>query len=149
MRFTAVIEQTCKYKKRMKYIAETDSFVETDCYSLAYVRGVRALYGWLRESGTPPAPHLDIYIMSEREFELGDQVEVDIIGVFWRTDGDHKLAGVLTDRGIDDISQLDTREKEDLYRLYSGKYEGEGWYGRERAEETVRDFFKKTGRIIK
>jgi len=125
----------------MKYIAETDSFIEKDCYSLAYVRGVRAPYGWIRESGTPPGPHLDIYIMTDREFELGDQVEVDIIGVFWRADGDHKLVGVLTDRRIDDFSQLEDSEKEDLYRLYSGKYEGEGWYDRERAEETVREFF--------
>ncbi len=143
MQFTAKIEQTFAYPKRMKYIAETDSFIAKDCDSLGYVRNVRQPYGWIKESGTPPLPHLDVYIMTEREFELGNEVEVRIIGVFRRDDGDHKLVGVTLDRDTSDFSELSDAEKEDMRRLYGGKYKGEGWFGRETAEEIINAFFEE------
>lgn len=143
MQFTAKIEQTFAYQKRMKYIAETDSFIAKDCDSLGFVKNVRQPYGWLKQSGTPPQPHLDVYIMTERDFELGDEVEVRIIGVFWRADGDHKLVGVTLDRSISDFSELSDVEKEDMRRLYGGKYKGEGWFGKERAEEIITAFFEE------
>jgi len=143
MQFTAKIEQTFAYQKRMKYIAETDSFIAKDCDSLGFVKNVRQPYGWLKQSGTPPQPHLDVYIMTQRDFELGDEVEVRIIGVFWRADGDHKLVGVTLDRSISDFSELSDVEKEDMCRLYGGKYEGEGWFGKERAEEIITAFFEE------
>lgn len=142
MRYTARIEQTYKYRKRMKYIAETDEFIEKDCDSLAYVRGVKQPYGWLTESGTPPQPHLDVYIMTDRDYELGDRVPVTIIGVFFRCDGDHKLVGVTDDRDITDLSQLTDSEKADLHRLYSGKYEGEEWLGAQAAKKVIDEFFE-------
>lgn len=141
MQLTAKIEQTFAYRKRMKYISETDSFIEKDCDSLGFVRNVRQPYGWIKESGTPPQPHLDVYIMTEREFELGDEIVVRIIGVFRRVDGDHKLVGVTLDRDTGDFSELSDAEKEDLLRLYGGKYEGEGWFGRETAEKIINEFF--------
>lgn len=149
MEYTAIIEQTRKYRKRMKYIAVTNSFIEKDCDSLGHARNVYQPYGWIKESGTPPMPHLDVIIMTEREFELGDEVPVTIIGVFWRADGDHKLVGVLPDRKISDISRLAGEEIDALNRLYgtfdgekwSYKYEGEGWYGGERAEKVLKEFF--------
>jgi len=148
MQFTAVIEQTYNYKKRMKYIAQTNSFIATDQDSLGYVRNVRQPYGWMKESGTPPQPHLDIYLMTDVEFELGDEVPVDIIGVFWRSDGDHKLVGVLPDRQLTDFSQLNQSEKEALSRLYKGKFKGENWYGRTEAEKVINDFFTHRKIII-
>ncbi|MBE6901991.1 MAG: hypothetical protein E7478_05910 [Ruminococcaceae bacterium] len=141
MVFTAKIEQTFAYPKRMKYISSTDSFIEKDCDSLSYVRNVRQPYGWLVESGTPPCDHLDVIIMTDREFELGDTVSVKIIGVFCRNDGDHKLVAVLPDRDIEDFSQLSDTEKEDMHRLYPREDKGEGWFGRERAEEIINAFF--------
>ena len=141
MIFTAVIEQTHKYRKRMKYIAETNSFIEKGFDSLGFTKKVHQPYGWIKESGTPPMPHLDVYIMTNNEFDLGDEVPVNIIGVFWRIDGDHKLVSTLLDRKINDFSQLDEMEKEDLKRLYAGKYDGEGWYGKGQAEEVIRSFF--------
>ena len=48
MIFTAKIEQTKEYPKRMKYIAETDSFVEKESYSLPYARKVYQPYGWIK-----------------------------------------------------------------------------------------------------
>lgn len=41
MIYTVKIEQTYSYPKRMKYCAQTDTFIEKDCISLSYSRNVR------------------------------------------------------------------------------------------------------------
>lgn len=150
MIFTVKIEQTYRQAKRMKYIAQTDSFIEKNVKSLSYEREVRQPYGWIKESGTPPCEHLDIYVMTDKEYRLGDEDRVKIIGVFQRNDGDHKLVGVLEDRETEDFSELTESEKEDMRRLYPRVDLGEGWFGRQRAEEIVREFFgrKKRKTII-
>ena len=142
MNYTVKIEQTHEYPKRMKYLAVSDSFVAKDCDSLSYVRGVRQPYGWILESGTPPFEHLDAIVMTDREFRLGDTVTVKLVGVFCRNDGDHKLVAVTADRGAGDLSELTAEEREDLRRLYPYEAEGEGWFGRERAEEIIKAFFE-------
>ena len=40
MNYTAKIEQTKDYKKRMHYMPNTDTFEEKDCDSLSYIRNV-------------------------------------------------------------------------------------------------------------
>lgn len=129
--YTVKIEQTYQYPKRMKYIPQTDSFVEKDVKSLSYERNVRQPYGWIKESGTPPCEHLDVYVMTQKEYRLGDEDRIRIIGVFRRGDGDHKLVGVLEDRDVNDFSELTQGEKEDMRRLYPRENPGEGWFGRE------------------
>lgn len=148
MIYTVKIEQTFAYPKRMKYIARTDSFIEKDCDSLSYVRNVRQPYGWIKESGTPPCEHLDVIVMTDKEYKLGDEDKIKIIGVFCRNDGDNKLAGVLSDRDINDFSELSDVEKEDMHRLYPREDKGEGWFGREKAEEIIDEFFKRRKRKI-
>lgn len=140
MIYTAVIEQTYKYENRMKYIASSNAYVRKEGISLSYLRDVRQPYGWLKESGTPPCPHLDVIIMTNKQYELGDEEKVRIIGVFCRNDGDHKLVGVLPERGIEDFSQLTDWEKADMHRLYPREDLGEGWFGHERAEEIIKEF---------
>ncbi len=146
MIYTAKIEQTFAYPKRMKYIPNTDSFIEKNCDSLSYVRGVRQPYGWLVESGTPPCDHLDVIVMTDKEYALGDTEQVRIVGVFRRNDGDHKLVGVTLNRDITDFSQLPDSEKEDMHRLYPREDKGEGWFGREAAEQIIMDFFSRRKR---
>ncbi len=146
MIYTAKIEQTFAYPKRMKYIPKMDSFIEKDCDSLSYVRNVRQPSGWLVESGTPPCDHLDVIVMTDKEYALGDTEKVRIIGVFLRNDGDNKLAAVPLDRDIDDFSMLSDSEKEDMHRLYPGKYKGEGWFGKEAAMQVINDFFSQRKR---
>lgn len=143
MIYTAKTEQTFAYPKRMKYIPNTDSFIEKDCDSLSYIRNVRQPYGWLTESGTPPCDHLDVIVMTDKEYELGDTEQVRIIGVFCRNDGDHKLVGVPLDREIVDFSQLPDSEKEDMRRFYPREDRDEGWFGREKAKQIINDFFVK------
>lgn len=144
--YTVKIEQTYQYPNRMKYIPQTDSFVEKDVKSLSYERNVRQPYGWIKESGTPPCEHLDVYVMTQKEYRLGDEDRIRIIGVFRRSDGDHKLVGVLEDRDVNDFSELTQGEKEDMHRLYPREDPGEGWFGRECAEEIIREFFRRKKR---
>ncbi len=141
MIFTAKIEQTMDYPKRMKYIAQTDSFIEQNCYSLSYVRSVSQPYGWIKESGTPPGEHLDVIIMTDKKYRLGDEERVKIIGVFCRNDGDNKLVGVLENSDVEDFSELSEKEKADLHRLYPREDAGEGWFDRTIAEKIIKEFF--------
>lgn len=146
MIYTVKIEQTFAYPKRMKYLPKTNSFVEKNCDSLSYVRNVRQPYGWIKESGTPPCEHLDVIVMTDKRYELGDEDKIKIIGVFCRSDGDHKLVGVLEDREINDFSELSDIEKDDMHRLYPREGRGEGWFGREKAEEIINSFFSRRKR---
>ena len=144
MIYTAKIEQTYDYPNRMKYIAETDSFIEKPYKSLMYERDFPWPYGWIKETGTPPCDHLDVFVMTDRRYELGDEERVRIIGVFRRNDGDHKLVGVTEDREIQDISELTEKEREDLHRLYPREDAGEGWFGYECACGIITEFMNKS-----
>ncbi|MDE6726146.1 MAG: inorganic diphosphatase [Ruminiclostridium sp.] len=143
MIYTAIIEQTSAYQKRMKYIAETDSFIQKDYDSLFYARSFKYPYGWIKESGTPPEKHLDVLIMTDKEYDLGDEERVRIIGVFLRNDGDNKLVAVTENREINDLSELSESERDDLHRLYPREDKGEGWFGRDAAEKVIKDYFQK------
>lgn len=128
-----IVEQTMKYPMRMQYNPETKTFQEREHKSLQYVRNFTKPYGWIKESGTPPQPHWDCILMTEREYELGDEVEINVIGVFKRSDFDHKYVVAEITRTISDISELTEAETEELHRLYPRVGEGEGWFGREEA----------------
>lgn len=141
--YTVKIEQTYHYPNRMKYLSQTDSFVEKDVKSIFHARNVCQPYGWIKESGMPPCDHLDVIVMTDKEYELGEEDRIKIIGVFKRNDGDHKLVGALEDRNINDFSELTETEKEDMHRLYPKERAGEGWFGRECAEEILNTYFKE------
>lgn len=133
-----IVEQTDKYPRRMVYDAVEKVFHESEYASLMYVRKFSKPYGWIKESGTPPEPHWDCMLMTDAEKELGDEVEIKVIGVFKRKDGDHKYIVVETARDIEDYAQLSDGEKEELSRLYPRIDAGEGWFGREEAEECMK-----------
>lgn len=129
-----IVEQTKKYAYRMEYDPQTKSFHETEYESLMHNRRFDYPYGWIKESGTPPEPHCDCILMSDGNFELGDEVDVKIIGMFKRGDGDHKYIVVAQHRPENDYSLLSAEEKDALNRLYPNIREDEGWFGREEAE---------------
>jgi len=124
-----IVEQTYKYPMRMEYHPETKQFTETEYQSLQYVRGFTKPYGWIKESGTPPEPHWDCILMTDREYELGDEVEIEVIGVFKRNDRDHKYVVAESSRAIADLADLTESEMEELRKLYPRIREGEGWFG--------------------
>ncbi len=129
-----IVEQTYKYPMRMQYDAQTNTFHERDRKSLAYERNFTKPYGWIKESGTPPLAHWDCILMTDKEYELGDEVEIKVIGVFKRSDQDHKYIVTEMDREIEDFCELTEAEKEELNRLYPRIREGEGWFGKRDAE---------------
>lgn len=128
-----IVEQTRDYPMRMEYDPVTGTFREREHRSLAFERGFTKPYGWIKESGTPPQPHWDCILLSDKDFALGDEVDIRIIGVFQRGDGDHKFIAVEPSREIHDLSEITEEEREELHRLYPRVREGEGWFGRERA----------------
>ena len=137
-----IVEQTYKYPMRMRYNHETGEFTEREHKSLQYERNFTKPYGWIKESGTPPFPHWDCILMTEKEYELGDEVEIKIIGVFQRADFDHKYVVVEASREIEDITELMEAEWDELHRLYPRIREGEGWFGKEVAEYCMKNHEK-------
>ena len=71
MTYTAKIEQTKDYKKRMHYMPNTYTFEEKDCDSLSNIRNVPFPSGWIKESGTPLCSHLDVIVVTDEPCELG------------------------------------------------------------------------------
>ena len=128
-----IVEQTYRYPMRMEFEPETNIFRESKYRSLMYERGFTKPCGWIKESGTPPQPHWDCILLADGEFALGDEVAIEVIGVFRRGDGDHKYIAVEATRGICDLSRITQDEREELCRLYPNVREGEGWFGREMA----------------
>lgn len=126
-----IIEQTRHYKNRIEYNPTNNSFTETNQLSLFYARECPYPYGWIKESGSPPGYHEDVILISELEHGLGDQLEIKLIGIFKRTDGDHKLVAVPIDSEVEDLFQLSELALNYLKRLYPRIDEGEGWFGRE------------------
>lgn len=128
-----IVEQTYAYPMRMEYDAKTGTFSATEYHSLQYVRGFTKPYGWIKESGTPPGPHWDCILMTDKEYGLGDEVEIKVIGLFKRADLDHKYVVCESACQVDDISELTDLEWEELKKLYPKIREGEGWFGKEEA----------------
>ncbi|MBE5767602.1 MAG: hypothetical protein E7335_10640 [Clostridiales bacterium] len=126
-----VVEQTYKYPMRMEYNPETNSFTETEYRSLYYERNFTKPYGWIKESGNPPLRHWDCILMTDKEYNLGDVIEIKVIGVFKRNDFDHKYVVVEETRDVDDLSALTKTEMDELNKLYPRIRMGEGWFGKE------------------
>ncbi|OJV64951.1 MAG: hypothetical protein BGO41_15295 [Clostridiales bacterium 38-18] len=146
--YTIIIEQTKAYKKRVKYIPESHTFSETEYDSLMYMRNFPFPYGWIKETGTPPQKHLDVILISDEDYELGDEKGIKLIGVFIREDGDHKLISVLNEnKKVKDLSDLTKSELNQLYSLYPKVLENEGWYGKEKADKVVENYLLSTNKI--
>lgn len=141
-----IIEQTKDYKKRISYDPKSNTFIELEHDCMFPHKGFTYPYGWLKSSGTPPEEHLDVFLMSQEEYSLGDELPIKIVGVFKRKDGDHKLIGVLPERNEIDFTQLPDNEKESLYKLYPRVGEGEGWFGAKIAKEIIESFMEN-GRV--
>ena len=140
--FHIIIEQTQEYKNIMEFDPIKKVFNATKFKSLAYVRNFPHPYGWIKESGTPPGPHLDVILLSSKKYELGDEATIKIVGCFVRNDGDNKLIGILPERLETDFIELPEYEKADLRKLYPHVNDGEGWYGAVRAKEIIEKFIR-------
>ena len=137
-----IVEQTYKYPMRMRYDSTTKSFEASEQKSLAYERNFTKPYGWIKESGTSPFPHWDCILMTNTEYDLGDEVEIKVIGLFKRADLDHKYVVVEATRDVNDITELMKVEMDELKKLYPRIGEGEGWFGKDVAEHCMKNHEK-------
>lgn len=148
MIYTARIEQTIAYAKRLRYCPATDSFLEKDVPSLAYEKRFPYPTGWLTESGTPPCAHLDVIVLTDRGCVPGDRIPVRVIGVFLRRDGDHKLVAVPAESPVSDLAALPADIRAALDAYYAAAYTGEGWFGADIAAKVIADYFASPKRKI-
>ena len=138
------VEQCPGDVRRMEYNPVADSFVATDYSYLYSARGYRGAYGWIRGLGTPPAPHLDVLLLTaSQRLRHGDLIEASICGIFWRADGDHKLVAAADDIPLPagrtpDWDALPPAWHSQLLAIFPRLDPGEGWFGRERALDYLR-----------
>ena len=113
-----------------------------------YMRNFPYPYGWIKETGTPPQKHLDVILISDEDYELGDEKGINLIGVFIRADGDHKLISVLKEnKKVKDLSDLTKNELNKLHSLYPKVLKTEDWYGKEKAENVVENYLINANKI--
>ena len=133
-----VVEIIPNNNYRWRYSEEIGAFIEEKSSSIySGGKSFKGIYGWVEGYGQPPHPHNDVLVITDKKHELGETISGKIIGVFIRCDGDHKLVCVESDRNIEDFHELPEGEKEMLKRVYSGKYKGDAWLGKEKAIEIL------------
>jgi len=140
MVFQTIVEQRRNDEYRNKYDVETGLFHKTEYKSLLFQRNYKGIYGWLKGYGSPPDHHLDVFTLTNRDFELGSIIDVKVIGVFIRNDGDNKFIAVEITRKENDIADLSKDEQLMLFNIYPNVREGEGWYGQIRAMELIEEY---------
>ena len=57
---------------------------------------------------------LHMVVETDVDYELGEEAAVRVIGVFRRNDGDHKFVVVESERKIEDFSELEKEEREEV-----------------------------------
>lgn len=132
-----VVEQPARERYRLEFDPATEHFIRTAYLALSYSRGWSGAYGWVGGLGTPPEGHTDVYLVTRKPTQPGDIMAGCVCGVFFRSDGDHKLVALDADL-IDtveraDIACLDRATLAELYALYPVWHHGEGWFGVDQA----------------
>ncbi len=136
----AIVEMLRSDELRQVYNPKDNTFSDSKYRSLLFDRGYKGHYGWIKGTGTPPNKHLDIMIVTDKDYNKGDIIPLKIVGVFLRNDGDHKIVGIEPDRSENDFEELTEDEKNNLKQIYTKLRENEGWFGKETAEKIVNEF---------
>lgn len=130
-----IVEQPRNEPYRFSYDPGSQTFTRTIYKSLVYDRGFSGVYGWIGGSGTPPAPHYDVMLVTQQNPRPGDVLLGFICGVFLRRDDDHKFVAIDTELRSTlakvDLAALDEATYNELMRLYPEVREDEGWHGAE------------------
>ena len=132
-----IVEQPRNEPYRLKYDPISNRFIQTKFRSLIFERGFNGVYGWIGGLGLPPDPHCDIYLLTQKNPQVGDVLLGYVCGVFYRDDVDHKIFAIDPDweKGAfkSDLAFLDKETKSNLESLYPRISESEGWYGAKEA----------------
>jgi tRNA(adenine34) deaminase len=141
-RIAVVIEQPPGEEYRLEYDPRNGSFRRTPHRSLVYERGFTGAYGWIAGLGAPPGRHCDVVLITRRSLRPGDLVPARTVGIFYRSDGDHKL--VALDDALretvahPDLTALDPAMAAEVRALYPRISGNEGWWGAEEARAYLR-----------
>ena len=121
-------------KKRWMYQETLDCYVIMDFESrLQGERMFDGFYGWVDGYGAPPEKHLDVFVLTDQTYDYGEIVLAKLVGVFKRADGEHKLICIGINRVENDFFELGEEERQQMYRIYDGNFEGDEWLGQEDA----------------
>jgi len=139
MVFQTIVEQRRNDEHRNQYDPVTGLFHQTEYKSLLFQRDYTGIYGWLLGYGSPPEHHLDVFTLTDTDYELGAIIKVKVIGVFIRNDGDNKFLAVELTREEDDFADLPKEDQRMLFNVYPNLRVGEGWFGQLRAMELIEE----------
>jgi len=79
-------------------------------------------YGYLENTLNPiEKDDVDVVIFSNKLYKTGDKVEVEIIGMFNREDGDHKVLAVDDSMKIESFEDILPTERESLLDFFGYK----------------------------
>lgn len=133
-----VVEIIPNENYRWLYSAELNTFTKKEFnHIFKNDKAFEGIYGWIDRYGTPPNQHKDVLMITEDKFELGDVIEGKLIGVFRRCDGDNKFICINPDRRENDLAELTDYERGMLFNIYTRKYEGDEWLGKDDASSLL------------
>ena len=138
-----VVEQRRDDEYRNNYDPKRNTFEKTEFKSLLFERKLNGVYGWVDGYGNPPNKHLDVILITNNQYSLGDKIPIKMIGVFIRKDNDNKLIAIEDTRIENDIIDLPIEEQKMIKALYPIIKNGEGWFGKEAAIKHI-DMFNKS-----
>ena len=141
--YYAIVEQRRNDKYRNKYDPEKGKFEITQYKSLLFERNLAGIYGWLDGYGFPPNRHLDVIVITNNEYELGNKIEIKIIGIFLRKDNDSKLIAIESSRPENDLMEIPINEQQMIKALYPVIDDGEGWFGKEIAYKNIEKYINR------
>lgn len=114
MKYIAVVEIPKDCDRRIHKSYDTGKFVDFGAIKdhISVNEGkMPVCYGYLKDSINPiEKDEADVLIFSETQYKTGDEVNVEIIGLLEREDGDHKVIGrdatlnINNSKGIDEIT---------------------------------------------
>ena len=140
-RVWVVVEQPRDEPLRIRYVRERGEFVRSEDRSLLFARGFGGAYGWIAGTGEPPGVHYDALVVTDWDVVPGEVVEAEVVGVFLRGDGDHKVLTIDTQSSHEvncpDLDALPEAIRAQVQALYPRVGEGEGWRGAEEARRLL------------
>ncbi len=140
MKLKIVVEIIANENYRWLYSSKENVFkVKEFNHRIINERAIKGIYGWVVGYGKPPKNHLDVVLLTKNNLKLGQVTTGILIGVFKRSDGDHKLICVEESRKENTLAELPKEDMDSLYRLYDENSYGDEWLSREFAIEIIKN----------
>lgn len=97
-------------------------------------------YGFLKNViNKTEGDEVDLLIFSSREYKTGDEIEVELLGMIEREDGDHKVVAKDSSVPFDDIEEINAGEWNLILEYFGFKHKIISVKNKEKANEYVMD----------